>query len=148
MDPKILSTLDPASTVAGRHVCGFLARTRAKQFARSIGDIKSFVFNILCRGPGSNRRPLPLQGNALPTELPRRLLCSELHRSFLLRRRLRRTSRRFISCLHSEASCEVVPTGALVQCYAKVGLPRRLRLLLFDFRRRSKDIFCPFQFLL
>lgn len=26
----------------------------------------------LCRGPGSNRRPHPLQGYALPTELPRR----------------------------------------------------------------------------
>ncbi len=26
---------------------------------------------ILCRGPGSNRRPHPLQGYALPTELPR-----------------------------------------------------------------------------
>lgn len=29
---------------------------------------------FLCLGPGSNRRPLPLQGNALPTELSRRLL--------------------------------------------------------------------------
>ncbi len=27
---------------------------------------------ILCLGPGSNRRPLPLQGSALPTELPKR----------------------------------------------------------------------------
>ena len=25
----------------------------------------------VCLGPGSNRRPLPLQGNALPTELPK-----------------------------------------------------------------------------
>jgi hypothetical protein len=31
------------------------------------------VFCLMCRGPGSNRRPLPLQGNALPTELPRHL---------------------------------------------------------------------------
>ncbi len=26
----------------------------------------------MCLGAGSNRRPLPLQGNALPTELPKR----------------------------------------------------------------------------
>lgn len=25
----------------------------------------------MCLGAGSNRRPLPLQGNALPTELPK-----------------------------------------------------------------------------
>ena len=28
---------------------------------------------LLCLGPGSNRRPFPLQGNALPTELPKQL---------------------------------------------------------------------------
>ena len=27
----------------------------------------------LCLGAGSNRRPLPLQGNALPTELPKQV---------------------------------------------------------------------------
>ncbi len=29
--------------------------------------------SFLCREPGSNRRPLPLQGNALPTELSRQV---------------------------------------------------------------------------
>lgn len=28
-------------------------------------------FSIMCRGAGSNRRLFPLQGNTLPTELPR-----------------------------------------------------------------------------
>ena len=32
------------------------------------------VFVYVCLGPGSNRRPLPLQGNALPTELPKHLV--------------------------------------------------------------------------
>ena len=34
-----------------------------------------------CRGPGSNRRPLPLQANALPTELPRHIMVHQNSRA-------------------------------------------------------------------
>ena len=34
---------------------------------------------LVCLGAGSNRRPLPLQGNALPTELPKHCVRSTFH---------------------------------------------------------------------
>ena len=36
-----------------------------------------WFFKFLCRGAGSNRRLFPLQGNTLPTELPRHILFSK-----------------------------------------------------------------------
>ncbi|KKW37718.1 MAG: Recombinase [Candidatus Adlerbacteria bacterium GW2011_GWB1_54_7] len=39
---------------------------------RSEATSESLTFPTWCLGPGSNRRPPPLQGDALPTELPKR----------------------------------------------------------------------------
>ena len=51
-----------------------LVRTEAKQFASSLSpnlkNTRYWCFLNLCQGPDSNRRPHPLQGHALPTELP------------------------------------------------------------------------------
>ena len=39
-----------------------------------ICKIKSEIFQNICRDPGSNRGPLDLQSNALPTELSRQVI--------------------------------------------------------------------------
>ncbi len=41
---------------------------------RPVGQIEKGEVNKKCRDPGSNRGPLDLQSNALPTELSRLLL--------------------------------------------------------------------------
>ncbi len=54
-------------------------RNKASRTSRKHADASSSAQNkkpqmrffVLCRGAGSNRRPHPLQGYALPTELPR-----------------------------------------------------------------------------
>ena len=70
--PILLSTLDPASALRP------MARLRPsrpprKTMIRKMHGNKPMHLYVWCLGAGSNRRPLPLQGSALPTELPKHL---------------------------------------------------------------------------
>jgi hypothetical protein len=78
----ILSTCDPGSRFffqkKEKQHCAFRAWTYSAQAPYSLSTKYTKPLNgalcILCSEPGSNWRPFPLQGNALPTELSERIM--------------------------------------------------------------------------
>ncbi len=53
---------------ASVHLCGFIRSITPQKHRKAFLALQKLT--LLCQGPGSNRRPHPLQGYALPTELP------------------------------------------------------------------------------